>query len=126
MVCADMNSQIVCTVMLHHNMQYNNPNFLSLLNRTNRIIPVDIVLGDMGFDDENNHVGAKQIGVTAIIPTRYVDVLIHRTSGIHRKEMKGNFPVQLYHNRNKSETIFCNQKNDVWRHLIKESCHSRQ
>lgn len=57
-------------------MQHYNPNFLPLLNKTNSIIPVDIVLGDMGFDDENNHVGAKQIGAAAIIPTRYNNILI--------------------------------------------------
>ena len=37
--------------------------FLPLLESTNRIIPVDIALGDMGFDDESNHVGAKKIGL---------------------------------------------------------------
>jgi len=58
-LCADMNSQLVCTVILHHNIQHNNPDFLSLLQRTNDIVPTDIVLGDMGFDDENNHVGTR-------------------------------------------------------------------
>ena len=105
-VCADMNSQLVCAVMIHHNMQHDNPDFLPLLEKTNSIIPVDIALGDRGFDDESNHVGAKKIGAAAIIPTRYADVPIWRTSGYYRKEIKKNFPVQLYHQRNKSETIF--------------------
>ena len=105
-VCADMNSQLVCAVMIHHNIQHDNPDFLPLLESTNRIIPVDIALGDMGFDDESNHVGAKKIGIAAIIPTRYADVPIWRTSGYYRKEMKRNFPESLYHQRNKSETIF--------------------
>ena len=64
------------------------------------------MLGDMGFDDENNHAGARKIGTAAIIPTRYGTVPIYRTSGIHRREMKRNFPKQLYSQRNKSETIF--------------------
>ena len=105
-VCADMNSQLVCAVMTHHNMQHDNPDFLPLLEKINSIIPVDIVLGDMGFDDENNHVGAKNINTAAIIPTRYADVPIYRTSGYYRKEMKRNFPVELHHQRNKSKTIF--------------------
>jgi len=46
------------------------------------------------------------MNTTAIIPTRYGTVPICRTSGYHRKEMKRNFPIQLYHQRNKSETIF--------------------
>jgi len=119
-VCADMNSQLVCTVMIHHNMQHDNPDFLPLLQKTNNIIPVDIVLGDMGFDDENNHIGAKMMNTTAIIPTRYVDVPIYRTMGYHRKEMKRNFPIQLYCQRNKSETIF-----SVIKRMMSEDITSR-
>ncbi len=102
-----MNSQLICTAIIHHGMQHDNPDFLPLLYKTNAAVaPVDTVLCDMGFDDENNHVGARKIGTAAIIPTRYADVPIHRTSGTHRKEMKRNFPRQLYSQRNKSETIF--------------------
>ena len=49
--------------MLHHNIQHDNPDFLPLLEKTNSVISVDIALGDMGFDDESNHVGAKKIGL---------------------------------------------------------------
>jgi hypothetical protein len=82
-VCADMNSQLVCTVAIHHDIQHDNPDFLPLLKQTNKIISVDIVIGDMGFDSDNNHVGAKQIGASAIIPTRYADIPIYRTSGMY-------------------------------------------
>ena len=105
-VCADMNSQLVCVAAIHHNMVHDNPDFLPLLEQTNIIIPVDIALGDMGFDDERNHVGAEKMGSHAIIPARYSDVPIWRTSGTHRKEMKRNFPEALHHQRSKSETIF--------------------
>ncbi len=87
-------------------MQHDNPDFLPLLRKTNNVVPVDIVLGDMGFDDEKNHVGAKKMNVSTIIPTRYVDVPIWRTSANHRKEIKRSFSEALYHQRNKSETIF--------------------
>ena len=66
-----MNSQLICTAIIHHDMQHDNPDFLPLLYKTNAAVaPVDIVLGDMGFDDENNHVGARKTGTAAIIPTR--------------------------------------------------------
>jgi len=87
-------------------MAHDNPDFLPLLESANRIIPVDIALGDMGFDDENNHVGAQMLGIHTVIPTRFAEVPIWRTGGIHRKEMKRNFPINLYHQRNKSETIY--------------------
>ena len=78
-------------------MQHNNTNFLPLLQLANQIGPVDVALGYMGFDDENNHVCAQMLGIHAIIPTRYADVPICGTGEIHRKEMKRDFPVHLYH-----------------------------
>ena len=107
-VCADMNSQLICAAIIHHGMQHGNPDFLPLSYKTSAAVaPVDTVLGDMGFDDENNHVGARKTGTAAaIIPTGYADVPIRRTSGTHRREMKRNFPRQLYSQRNRSETIF--------------------
>ena len=122
-VCADMNSQLICAAIIHHGMQHGNPDFLPLLYKTNAAIaPVDTVLGGMGFDDENNHVGARKTGTAvAIIPTGYADVPIRRTSGTHRREMKRNFPRQLHSRRNRSETIFFVVKgNDVRRHNVKE------
>jgi len=71
------------------------------------IVLGDIVLGDMGFDDENNHIGAKKIGAAAIIISdRFVDVSMYRTCRNHRKEIRRNFPEALYHQQDKSETIF--------------------
>ena len=71
--------------MLHHDMSHDNPDFLPLLQQTNSIVLVDIVLSDMGFDDENNHVvgGAKQMNVSAVIPTRCVGVPMWRTGGCY-------------------------------------------
>jgi hypothetical protein len=93
-ICADMNTQLICTIIIHHNIAHDNPDFLSLLEQTTQIAPVDIVLGDMGFDDENNHVGAQKIDNYAIISTRYADLPIWKTCGIHKKEMK-RISVQL-------------------------------
>ncbi len=88
--------------------RHDNPDFLPLLYKTNAAVaPVDTVLGDMGFDDESNHVGARKTGTAAaVIPTGHADVPIRRTGGTHRREMKRNFPGQLYSQRNRSETIF--------------------
>ncbi len=107
-VCADMNSQLICAAIIHHGMRHYNPDFLPLSYKTSAAVaPVDTVLGDMGFDDESNHVGARKTGTAAaVIPTGHADVPIRRTSGTHRREMKRNFPRQLYSRRNRSETIF--------------------
>jgi len=49
-----------------------------------------IIIGDKGYDSEENHVIAKKHGLLAIIPTRNKDVPIHRTKGENRKRMKGH------------------------------------
>ena len=107
-VCADMNSQLICAAIIHHGMQRDNPDFLPLLYKTSAAVaPVDTVLGDMGFDDESNHVGARKTGTAAaVIPTGHADVPIRRTSGTHRREVKRNFPRQLCSQRNRYETTF--------------------
>ena len=104
--CAGMNSQLVCCVMIHHNMQHGNPGFLLLLEKTDGITPGDIVLGDMGFDGESNHVGARKTNAAAAIPTRCSDVPMRGTGGCCRKETKRGFPTQLHRQRNKSGTVF--------------------
>ena len=107
-VCADMNSQLICTAIIHHGMRHCNPDFLPLSYKTSAAVaPVGTALGDMSFDDENNHVGARKTGTAAaVIPTGHADVPIRRTSGTHRREVKRNFPRQLYSQRNRSETTF--------------------
>jgi len=59
-------------------------------------------MGDIGFDNEGNHVGAQMLWADKIIPTRHTDVLIGRTSDKYRNEIKRNYAVELYHQRNKS------------------------
>jgi len=63
---------------------------------------------------------AQEIGVSAIIPTRFRIVPIYRISENYRKEMKRHFPVELCNQRNKSETFFCNQIDNVRRYFINE------
>ena len=75
----------------------------------------------MGFDDENNHVGAKEIGIHTIIPTRYADVLIWRTSGKYRKEIKEKLPsTTIPSTKQIRDNIFCNKTADVRGHYIKK------
>ncbi len=51
-----------------------------------------IIIGDKGYDSEENHIIAKKYGLLAIIPARNKDVPIHRTKGENRKRMKKHLP----------------------------------
>jgi hypothetical protein len=72
-------------------------------------MPLSIVVGDKGYDSEDNHilVRGEKLHAFSIIPTRYEDVPIWRTYGRYRKQMKrsSSYSKPLYHQRNKDETI---------------------
>jgi hypothetical protein len=69
-------------------------------------MPLSIVVGDKGYDSEDNHILVREkLHAFSIIPTRYEDVPIWRTYGRYRKQMKRSYSKPLYHQRNKDETI---------------------
>jgi len=63
-----------------------------------------IIIGDKGYDSEENHVIAKKHGLFAIIPARNKDETIHRTKGENRKRMKRHLPEE-YKRRSIVETV---------------------
>jgi len=63
-----------------------------------------IIIGDKGYDSEENHVIAKRHDLLAIIPVRNKDVPIHRTKGENRKRMKKHLPDE-YKRRPIVETV---------------------
>jgi len=63
-----------------------------------------VIIGDRGYDSEENHIIAKKYGLLAIIPARNKDVPIHRTKGEHRKRMKRHLPEE-YNRKPKVETV---------------------
>jgi hypothetical protein len=81
--------------------------FVPLLEQTARLVPIDTVVADRGYDSECNHVDANKIGITnTIIRPRYENLQIYKTKGFHRKNMKRHFDWETYHQRSKIETIF--------------------
>jgi len=63
-----------------------------------------VIIGDKGYDSEENHVIAKKHGLLAIIPVRNEDVPIHRTKGENRKRMKRHLSDE-YKRRPLVETV---------------------
>ena len=106
-IAADMKHQIVCAVKIRHRPRHDSVDFVSLLERTNQIIPVSTVLADKGYDSERNHVATEKLGILSIIPPRYADVPVYKTRGYHRKMLKRHgYDEITYHQRNKTETVF--------------------
>jgi Transposase DDE domain len=70
------------------------------------ILPLSVVIGDKGYDSEDNHVLVRdELKGFSLIPPRYEHVPIWRTHGRYRKQMKHGYSKVLYNHRNKDETI---------------------
>jgi len=62
----DMKHQIICSVKIRHHPRHDSVDFVSLLEKTNQIIPVSIVLAYKGYDSEQSPVATEKLGITSI------------------------------------------------------------
>lgn len=66
-VYADMKRQIIYGVTVRHDFRHDSMEFVPLLERTTRQIPVSTVVADRGYDSERNHMAAEDLGIQNII-----------------------------------------------------------
>ena len=119
---ADVLKQIICTIKIRRApTKHDNIDFKSIITRTSEIKPLSVAVADKGYDSEENHVLAREdLKAYCIIPPRYAHVPIWNTHGRYRKQMKQEYPILLYNQRNKDETII-----SVIKRLFREYIISR-
>ncbi len=104
---SDMKTQLVCAVVIqHHPVSHDTKHFPILFSQILDIIPMKVMVLDKGYDAESIHKMIRDENVISMIPVRNRDCLISRTQGRYRKLMRRKFDESLYHERNKTETIF--------------------
>ena len=104
---SDMKSQLICAVVVqHHPVSHDIKDFPQLFAQMVAITPMWIMVLDKGYDAESAHQMIRDENVISMIPVRNRDSLISRTKGRYRKMMRKEFNETLYHERNKTETIF--------------------
>ncbi len=108
---ADMKSQIICAVVIqHHPSSHDIKHFPKLFSQMFDVVAMQIMVLDKGYDAEPIHKMIRNENVISMIPTRNKSCLISRTQGRYRKMMRREFDSAsirtLYHQRNKTETIF--------------------
>ena len=105
-VGSDMKSQLVCAVVIqHHPISHDIKHFPKLFSQMLGIIPMNIMVLDKGYDSEPIHKMIRDENIVSMIPVRGNN-LISDTHGKYRKLMRREFDETLYHERNKTETIF--------------------
>ena len=105
-IIVDDKSQIVVAFDVHFGEIHDSKEFKKALENIDReiIAKFKIIIGDKGYDSEENHVIAKRYDLLAIIPVRNEDVPIYRTKGENRKRMKRHLPEE-YKRRPIVETV---------------------
>jgi IS5 family transposase len=118
-ICADMRRQLICSVKIRHRKWSDSVDFVPLLEKAVRLVPVHTVVADRGYDSERNHVLAKNLGIPdTIIRPRHENLQVYKTKGLHRKRMKRCFDWDTYHQRSKAETIFSVIKRMLGEHVM--------
>ncbi len=105
-ICVDDQSQLVVSYDAYFGDIHDSKEFKKTLENMDREIigKFKVIIGDKGYDSEENHIIAKKYGLMAIIPARNKDVPIHRTRGENRKRMKRHLPEE-YNRRPIVETV---------------------
>ncbi len=105
-ICIDDKSQLIVSYSIRFGYVHDSREFRKALkNMNNEIIDkFNVIIGDKGFDSEENHIIARKYGLFAIIPARNEGVPIYRTKGENRKRMKRHLPEE-YKRRSIVETV---------------------
>ena len=101
-----MKSQLVCAVVIqHHRIRNDIIHFAELFENMVSVIPMHTIILDKGYDAEWVHQMIRKENTISMIPVRGTNML-STTRGHYRKMMRREFDETLYHQRNKTETIF--------------------
>ena len=104
---SDMESQLVCAVVIqHHPISHDIKHFPQLFRQMTGIVSMWIMVLDKGYDAEPIHKMIRNQNVISMIPVWGKDCMISRTKGRYRKQMRREFDETLYHQRSKAETVF--------------------
>ncbi len=104
-LAGDMGSQAILSARLRLKRRHDNVDFKPMLRRIQDTKPA-VVVGDKGYDSEDNLKFVKhELKARAVISLKNMEKPLEKTKGILRRELKQDFPLEVYHQRSKVETI---------------------
>jgi hypothetical protein len=116
----------VTSVKLRRGPCDDNRDFKPVTRKTHSIKPIEVDIGNKGYDDEKNHEFLREeLHADSIIPARYQDVQVWRTRGRYRKEMKRGYSKKAYHQRSKVFSVIKRMMGDEVR-LVKTSTQNNE
>jgi hypothetical protein len=91
------------------------------------IIPIRLLLGDSGFDDEKNHILCReQLQIKSVIALNRRGSRRGVVTGKYRKQLDRRFPEELYHQRAQAENVISCLKRRLESYLRARTENARQ
>ncbi len=105
-ISVDTDQQAIIAAIDRRSDANDNVDFESLVERSSRIVPLNDVTADKGYDSEEHHRFVREEkGGRSIIPLRWEGTPVSRTKGKYRKKLRKYFPKKRYHRRSIVETV---------------------
>lgn len=102
----EVREQLICSLKIRRSPRHDTVDFKYVIGKSAMVKQLSMVVADRGYDSEANHEFVRErLGAVSIIPVKYKQVPLERTYGRYRKLMKQRFHTELYHQRNKNETV---------------------
>ena len=104
-IAGDMRSQAILACRLRLKRRHDIIDFKPTLRKIRDTHPASVA-GDRGYDSEDNLVFVKhELGAKPAISQKYAGKPLAKTTGELRKQLKEDFPEEIYTQRSKIETI---------------------
>jgi hypothetical protein len=104
-LAGDMKSQAILACRLRLKRRHDSIDFKPVLRKIRDTKPSTVV-ADRGYDSENNlRFVEQELDATGVISLRNRDKPLEKTKGELRRQLKQDFPQEVYRQRSKIETI---------------------
>ena len=105
-ITGDMETQAILSTRLRLKRRHDSVDFKPVLRKTRKLVNMSTVVADKGYDSEENlEFTESELHARAVISLKNRDKPLEKTKGKLRRELKQDFPLDVYHQRNKIETI---------------------
>jgi len=105
-LAGDMRTQAILSTRLRLKRRHDSIDFKPVLRKANKLANISTVVADKGYDSEENmQFTALELHAKPVISLKNRDKPLDKTKGKLRRELKQDFPLEIYHQRSKIETI---------------------
>ena len=100
----DTQRKLITAAKIRRKKRHENIDAPYLMKQSAKQLKIDYFVADKAFDCEKNHELAESYGAKFIAPLKgNGKIPIRRTRGYHRKQLKRNFPREIYNKRASAE-----------------------